>query len=336
MSSDQTRSVKLRRRLVTIPALFAAAGLAVVLMPVWLPAALFVDALRLRFRFPVARLLAFGTAYVWIEVGFVLIALALWITGRTPRVAPHYRAMDRWANAQMRAMQLTTGLTPRLEGAEALEGGNAVVVCRHASLGDSLLSAWAVSVQAGLWPRYVLKKELLSDPSLDIFGLRIPNHFLDRGATSRQDELDALSALAGGIGPKVVSVIFAEGTRTNDAKRARAVEKIAADDPERAEAMLQLKRLLPPRPAGTAALLAGAPEADVVLAWHTGFDGLDTFGGIVAKLSKPLPPVRFVVRRVRRAHVPTGLQFESWLDEQWLRMDAEVDAALRADASMPG
>ena len=83
-------------------------------------------------------------------------------------------------------------------------------------------------------------------------------------------------------------------------KRARALERIAERDPERAERLGSLRRLLPPRRAGRRALVEGAPHADVVLAWHTGFDGLDSFGGIVAKLAKPLPPVRFVVRRVPR------------------------------------
>ena len=75
------------------------------------------------------------------------------------------------------------------------------------------------------------------------------------------------------------------------------------------------------------ALLAGAPDADVVLVWHTGFDGLDSFGGMVRRLAWPLTPVRFVARRVARSEVPTD-DFIGWLDDQWLRMDAEVDAAL--------
>ena len=68
----------------------------------------------------------------------------------------------------------------------------------------------------------------------------------------------------------------------------------------------------------------------MVFAWHTGFDGLDTFGGMISELSKPLPPARFVLRRVPRSDVPEGDDFASWLDDQWLRMDAEVDDALGA------
>ncbi len=70
--------------------------------------------------------------------------------------------------------------------------GDAIVLSRHASLGDSLLSGWALATELRLQPRYVLKKELLFDPCLDIVGLRVPNHFLDREASDGSVELDAL------------------------------------------------------------------------------------------------------------------------------------------------
>ncbi len=159
-------------------------------------------------------------------------------------------------------------------------------------------------------------------------GLRVPNHFLDRGTHDGSVELDALRRLAAGVGPGIVGVIFAEGSRASDAKRSRALEKIAERDPERAERLAPLRRLLPPRWAGSAALVEGAPDADVVLAWHTGFDGLDSFRGMLERVGEPLVPVRFVTRRVQRADVPDGAAFGPWLDEQWLRLDREVDAAL--------
>jgi hypothetical protein len=106
------------------------------------------------------------------------------------------------------------------------------------------------------------------------------------------------------------------------------LEKIAERNPERAAKLADLRRLLPPRPAGSAALLDGAPDADVVLAWHTGFDGLDTFAGMMDKLSKPLPPVRFVTTRIPRSDVPEGAGFGAWLDDRWLEVDQLVDQAL--------
>lgn len=328
MVDHRSRREKLRRRTISVPALGAFAVVITALVPLWLPVVMLADAIRLRFRFPLARLLAFGVCWAWIEVAGVARAFGTWAAGRGTDPATQYALMRWWADTLMRALGATIGISPRLEGGEALAGGNAVVLSRHASLADSLLSAWAIRGCADLWPRYVLKRELLFDPCLDIVGLRVPNHFLDRGATDGEAELAALRGLAAGVGPGSAAVIFTEGTRSNEAKRKRALDRIAERDPDRARRLGELRRLLPPRPGGSRALVEGAADADVVFAWHTGFDGLDSFGGIVAKLAKPLPPVRFVVRRVPRADVPAGDDFERWLDDEWLRMDAEVDAAL--------
>jgi 1-acyl-sn-glycerol-3-phosphate acyltransferase len=329
MSDPRSRVEKLRRRSLSLSGLAAATAVVTITVPLWLPTALLVDAVRLKWRFPLARLLAFAVCWCWIESGGVVRAFALWARGRTGDAAAHYRLMAWWSGSLIRAMSATTGVRPSIEHLDVLTPGNAIVLSRHASLGDSLLSGWALTTEAHLQPRYVLKKELLFDPCLDIVGLRVPNHFLDREATDGSGELDALERLAEGIGPGIVGVIFAEGTRSNDDKRARALAKIAERDPERAQRMGALRRLLPPRPAGSIAMLRGAPDADVILVWHTGFDGLDTFGGMIRRLGKGLPPVRFVAERVPRADVPDGDAFLDWLDEQWLRMDAEVDAALR-------
>lgn len=332
--SEAYRSVggRLKRRSVSIGGLFLTTVLLTVLVPVWLPLTLVIDAVRGRFRFPVARLLAFGFCYSWVESVAVVRAAWLWGTGRGSDLQANYDLMGWWAGVLMRSLRATTGIDPQIEGLDAIERGNAIMLSRHASLADSLVSGWVTRTVADVQPRYVLKRELLFDPCLDIVGLRTPNHFIDRAAVDGNLELDALRELASGVGPGVISVIFAEGTRASDGKRARAIEKIAERDPQRAEKMSGLRRLLPPRPAGSTALLDGAPDADVVLAWHTGFDGLDTFGGMISKLSKPLPPVRFVMRRVPRSEVPDGDGFAAWLDDQWLGMDTEVDEALTAGA----
>lgn len=327
-STHRSPTEKLRRRLVSLPALLVACLLVTVLIPVWLPIAVAADAIRMRFRFPLARLLSFAVCWSWIELAGVVQSAWLWCTARASSEAANYRLMAWWSGALMKALELTIGVDPQVEGVEAIRPGNAIVLCRHASLADSLLSGWVFSAVAGVGPRYVLKRELLFDPCLDIVGLRVPNHFLDRGAADSSGELEALRRLAATVGPGSVGVIFAEGTRANDDKRRRALDKIAERDPQRAARMAGLRRLLPPRPAGSMAMLDGAPDADVVLAWHTGFDGLDTFSGMLARLSRPLPPVRFVVRRVSRSDVPAGAAFAAWLDDRWIEMDAEVDRAL--------
>lgn len=320
-----------RRRSLSIPGLVLATVAITLAIPFWLPIAVVADLARGRFRLPVVRLLAFAVCWCWIESIGVIRSFALWATGRADDHDEHYRLMGWWAGALMRALERTTGLRAGIEGLDALTAGDAVVLCRHASLGDSLLSGWALASEAGVRPRYVLKRELLVDPCLDIVGLRVPNHFLDRDSDDSAAELAALERLADGIGPGVVGVIFAEGTRSNDAKRQHALVRIGERDPERAARLAELRYLLPPRPAGSMAMLSGAPHADVVFAWHTGFDGFDSFGGMIRQLAGPPTPVRFVARRIPRAEVPSGDGFRTWLDERWLAMDAEVAAALHAD-----
>ena len=73
-------------------------------------------------------------------------------------------------------------------------------------------------------------------------------------------------------------------------------------------------------------MVEGCPAADVVIAWHVGFDGLDTFGGILRHLAHRPAPVRFHARRIPRAEVPTGDDFTRWLDDQWVQADAAVHA----------
>lgn len=334
MTDPRARTEKIRRRVKSVPALFAGALFITVSIPLWLPLAAVVDVVRARFRFPVTRLLLFAVQWCWIETAGVLGAFGIWLRGRAGDHDANYRLMSWWAGALMSALGRTVGIRPRIEGADALEGGNAIVLARHASLGDSLLSGWALATETRLHPRYVLKKELLFDPCLDIVGLRVPNHFLDREAVDGTEELAALERLADGIGPGVVGVIFAEGTRANDAKRERALVKIAEREPERADRLGALRRLLPPRPAGSVALLRGAADADVVLVWHTGFDGLDSFAGMIRQFGAGLPQVRFVARRIPRSDVADPVTdadaFVRWLDDRWLEMDADVDRALTA------
>jgi 1-acyl-sn-glycerol-3-phosphate acyltransferase len=174
----------------------------------------------------------------------------------------------------------------------------------------------------------VLKRELQSDPCLDIIGNRAPHYFLDRGARDSTGELDAIRRLSTDMPASDVAVIFPEGTRASPKKREAALRKIATIDAARSERMSQLQHLLPPRPAGAAALLAGAPDVDVVIAWHVGFDGLDTFGGILKAISRRPDPVQFEMRRVARGDVPTGDAFTDWLDETWLQADRDVHRML--------
>ncbi|HEX3090821.1 MAG TPA: lysophospholipid acyltransferase family protein, partial [Ilumatobacteraceae bacterium] len=283
---------------------------------------------RLRRRLPTVRLLLFALGWSWLESASVLLAFGLWLCGQSRNRKVHYRLQAWWAANVLGLLRATTGVRIAAEGVDQLTPGPVVLLCRHASLADSLVSAWVVTSLAGLHPRYVLKRELLADPCLDIVGNRLPNHFLDRQATDSRPELDALTRLSTGMGRDDVAVIFPEGTRASPIKRERALQRLKERDPARAARLAGLQHLLPPRPAGSAALIDGAPDADIVIGWHVGFDGLDTFGGILRHLARRPPAVRFRVRRIPRAEVPSGPAFADWLDQVWLQADRDVHEML--------
>jgi len=316
------------RRLRSVPALFVAAVLLVVTLPVWLIVAGLFDLARGKTRLPTLRLLAFALCWSWLESGGVLIAFGLWLAGRKNDQDAHFHLQRWWAARLMAALRTTTGIRVAHADTAPLSPGPVVMLCRHASLADSLLSAWVITSVAVMNPRYVLKRELLFDPCLDIVGNRLPNHFLHREAPDSAVELDALRALSAALTVDQVAVIFPEGTRATAAKRTRALDRIRERDPERAARLADLQHLLPPRPAGSAALVEGCPQADVVIAWHVGFDGLDTFGGIRRHLEHAPRPVEFHARRVPRSEVPSGAAFTSWLDDQWVAADAAVHELL--------
>ena len=284
-----------------------------------------VDLVRGRVRLPLARLVSLGLCWAWLESLGVVAALGLWMTGRAGDRAAHYRLQRWWADRLMGALRVTCGVTIHVEGAEALHPAPVVLLVRHASLADSLLTAWVVT-QNHLQPRVVFKRELLADPCLDIVGNRLPNCFLDRQAEDSGPGLAQIAELAATMDASSACVIFPEGTRANAAKRRRALARIGERDLERAERLAGLRHLLPPRPAGTRAMLQGAAEveATVVVGWHVGFDGLDNFGAVLAALARPRTPIRIGFRQVEPPTNLDGPEFERWLDDLWLELDRGV------------
>jgi 1-acyl-sn-glycerol-3-phosphate acyltransferase len=329
----------MKRRLGSMTGLIFGAVILTVALPVWFPIVVLIDACRLRWRFPLARLLSFAVCWAWLETVGVVCSAFYWLTGQSKNLTKHYALQRWWADRLLAALKATCGFSVEVEEIEALQPGPILMFARHASLADSLVSAYVVTTLAQMKPRYVLKRELLADPCLDVVGQRLPNHFLDRNATDSTPELQALEALVTDIDVSTVGIIFPEGTRANEKKRKRAIEKIALIDSSRADRLHDMKHLLPPRPAGAAAMLRGCPSADVVFAWHVGFEGLDTFGGILRAISSRMPPIRFHLRRVERTGIPSNSitdtdELTKWLDSEWMRMDREVDEALKVRHEM--
>jgi len=290
---------------------------------IWIPLTIVLDLLRRKWRFPIVRLIAFLLCWTWLEIAGVVASIAFWVAGQKRNSALHYKLQRWWAGGLILALRGTVGLRIDVQNPEVLVPGPLVVLSRHASLADSLVSAWAMGNVAGLLPRYVLKRELMLDPCLDIVGHRLPNYFLNRSSDNVQGELAGVAELSHNLGHSDVAVIFPEGTRANAAKRQRVLEKIKERNPERAQLLEPLTMLLPPKPAGAIALMQGAPQCDVVIAGHVGFDGLDTFGGMLRHLERGNVQCVMWFRRIARTDIPTE-NMAAWLDQQWLMLDTEV------------
>ena len=299
-----------------------------VTLPLWLLVGALFDLPTGRLRFPTVRLLAFLLLWSWLEVAGVVGAGLTWLVGRARDLPTQYALQRWWAASIMRSLRITCGLRIEVEGARDLPEGPLVCMARHASLGDALVSAWILGSISRRFPRYVMKKELLFDPCLDIVGQRIPNWFVDRGSAAVRQEMDGIRGMARGMGESDVAVIFPEGTRANDEKRTYLVGRIERRSPERHARMSRLNHLLPPRAGGAEVLLDAVPDADVVLLRHTGFDGLESAGGIHRAVAEGRTRARVTLTAIPRADVPTGDAFAAWLDDRWLEMDEQVAVEL--------
>ncbi len=318
----------LARRLVTIPATLLVWGAWLVAAPLWVPLAAIVDAAR-RSGGVALRSGAMLLFYLSCELLGIALSSALWVWGKVLRVERarwqdvHFRLQAWWAATLLAGAMRLFGMRLAVEGDGALDRGPYLLLLRHASTGDTLLASALVSRPHGIRLRYVLKQELLLDPCLDLVGNRLPNVFVDRFSADSGDEVARIRELARDLGPRDGVLIYPEGTRFSEAKRRRIIERFEAKgDAKARELASSLYGVLPPRPGGTLALLAAAPDADVVVCAHTGFEGAASLGRIWngALLGQTIR-VRFW--RIPRSEVPTGGDARlAWLLDEWRRIDA--------------
>ncbi len=310
------------RRAVTVPAVFAASAALAGSIGAWVPVAAALDLLDGAKRMPRLRLLSLALGWSALESIGVGLSTALWASGRGDDVEAHYAAQRWWAARLVDTLHRTVGLRLEVDDIEALTPGPIVMCSRHASLPDALIPVWLLG-QVGMRPRYVVKEELQLDPCLDIVGNRLPNRFVDRDPENRRSELAVLEALAVGAGIDDACVIFPEGMIVTDTGRERAKSGIEASAPARMSLVRPLQVLGPVRPSGTAALLRGAPDADLVLVTHVGLESLQRLADAPARI--PLDrPVRINVTRIRRSDIPDGEEFTPWLDARWAESDRKI------------
>ena len=331
---DELFVVAWGRRLVTV-SLYVVLGLLwLASLPVTLLATLAVDltrgGLRRRAR---TRALAFFGLYLMAEWLGVIAALGLGaltlggrLVGPARYVALNAALQRAWTGALFHGSVWLFAMRVEVEGLEHARQGPLLLFVRHTSTADTVLAAALVANPHRLLLRYVLKRELLWDPCLDLVGTRLPNAFVDRHSSDSRSEVDAVAQLASGLDGGSAALIYPEGTRFEPAKLVRSVEKLRELGlPHLAAIAKGYRQVLPPRLGGPLALLDAAPGVDVAFLEHTGFEGAATFasfwgGGLVGQT------VRVRVRRFAAVEIPrTGR--DTWLFQRWAELDEWVCAA---------
>ncbi len=327
------------RRLVSILAVLLLLPLAVATAPLWVPTAVVVDLAQGLRRLPSLRLGAMAIVYLGHE--WVCLALALGLTaheaaltamGRRPEEPTSWRRVEGWWISSLLVWtRRLLAIRFELPQPPAFPDGGFVLLSRHASMADAVLPVWLLTGLQGRHPRavhYVMKRELRFDPTLDIYGRRLDNHFISRRGADSDAEASALNALSRRVRPGAALVIFPEGTYATPSRRRRirgSLERRGST--ELVELADELRHLLPPKPAGTLALLAGQPAFDVVVLGHVGLEGVSELRGLRRRL--PLAePVTVRWWHHRRADLPAGdAELIAWLNDRWRTLDRWIDSA---------
>lgn len=315
----------LGRRLISIPVAFLVVPLFVVLTPLVFVIGSAFDLVGGRRPLPTVRLWLFAIIFALHECVVTIYAGWLWLRGgfgRSMDIAEHSRLQGRWVGSLLRWAGRLLDVRVQWPDSDAFPEGKIVVLGRHASMIDAVIPAHLFPARLGRPVHYVLKRELRWLPSIDIYGHRLGNHFVDRnGNTEREvaaivDLYDQAEADAG-------IVIFPEGTYATPATRRRVLNSLERKgDTELVEFAGRLEYLLPPKPAGALALLLRAE--DVVIFGHIGLEGVAELKG----LRHNLPSTRPILTKAWPFHIADLPALEDarigWLRDQWMALDAWV------------
>lgn len=315
----------LLRRLATVPAFLLLTAATTLSLPLLLPAAALLS-LHPRLRGALPTLL-FVLGYLWCETIGIVCAGWIWLRhhGRQRFLDANYRLQSWWANALKVLAERLFRLRFEVSGAESLGGPPAIVLPRHASIADTVIPMVFYAIPQRLRLRYVLKRELLLDPCLDIVGNRLPNFFVDRGGQDSDRARRGVRAMVSDLGPAEGALIYPEGTRFSAAKR-EALRRKYAGQPEMLAQLDRWTSLLPPRLGGTLALLDGNPGRDLLFCAHVGFEGSSHFRTLVNGAWMGAQ-IRIRFWRVPCTDIPSGREARvNWLFAQWDRMQREVTA----------
>lgn len=314
-----------KRRLISIPLVILLLPICLLLTPVALVFSLVSDLRGGRTALPTFRLWVFTIVYILHEWFVLPLSALLWVRGgfgRSLDIPLHSRIQGRWAGSLLRWAGRLLDVSVEWPDPEAFPDGKIVVLSRHASMIDAVLPGHLFPSLLGRPVHYVLKRELMWLPSLDIFGHRLGNHFVDRAGDTER-EVAAIIDLIDNAEQNAGIVIFPEGTYATPLTREKVIASLERrGDTELVDFTNQLDYLLPPKPAGAIALLQRAEI--VVIFGHIGLEGVAEFKG----LRHNLPATRPILTKAWSFHISDLPDLDDarieWLRERWVALDAWV------------
>jgi hypothetical protein len=318
------------RRMVLAPLAVVAAVGEVIVSPVLLLAALALDLGAGGHR--VSRVVRFGTWYCLYEAGALLGLLGLWLSsglglglGARRMQDAHYCLMAWWLRGLWSAANRTFGLRMAVEPGREPGPGPILAFSRHGGVANLMVLLATLLVNCNLRPRVIMVEKFQWEPVLNALLNRLPNAFIRRGAVHREATIDAIGAVARGMGSHDAFVLFPEGHDFSLRRRAQAIDRLRQRGHEElAGKAEQMAHVLAPRIGGVTAAIAAAPEADVVFMAHT----LVEVVGSAAHAWRHIPletPVWVCFWRVPAAEVPhDGADVATWLYAWWARIDAWI------------
>lgn len=319
-----------------MPGVLLATALVVAAAPALFFVAAVVDVLeRRRARF--VRFTALLLLYLVAETIGLVCAAALWLArpllGAARYLDANFRLQRHWAGNLLRVGLAILGMRMHFVAEAPLRGDRPLLVfVRHVSIIDTLLPNALIASRYGMRLRYVIKDELRFDPCLDIVGGRLPVIFVRRGSNDPEREAAHITQLGEHLEPGEAVLLFPEGTRGGPAGRQRALARLEQrGDEERLAFARRLENLLPPRSRGPLALLAAAPQADVLFVCHAGLEGSVSFAELLTGrlIGRTL---RMHTRIVATETLPgEPEQQRAWLDAEWQRMDRELTHILESE-----
>lgn len=322
------------RRAATVTGYVLAWMVVVVTLPVSLLLAFAVDVVR-RNRLATVRAVLMAAVFLSCEMIGIVTSLLIWLFsfvwfgGDKERFMRwNFNLQQWWIRTLFASAQRIYRLKLEVTG-DNIETGPVIVFIRHTSLADTMLPAALFSRQKGdkqgLMLRYVLKRELLWDPCIDIVGNRIPNAFVERGTGNIAGGVAVVQRLMHGLTEHDGILIYPEGTRFTPEKRKRALARLAQrDDFELYKKASVLNHVLPPRLGGPLSILELNEHADAVFCAHTGLE--------VANTARDLLSGKLVGRTIRThcwrvpfADIPRNREAQTdWLYEHWTKVDEWV------------